>query len=220
MIVTIDGPAGSGKSTAARKLADLLGVAYLDTGAMYRAVTLKALREGIDLHDQQALYRCAASADIRLTARAEGVRVELDGQDVSDAIRSAEVTDKARYAAGCPGVREAMVRLQRQAGAELGSFVTEGRDQGSAVFPDAEVKIFLHADPLVRAQRRAAEMAERGEPASVEEIHRKIVDRDESDRNRQVGPLVQPADAVAFDTGSRSIEQTAQALLEIVRDRT
>jgi cytidylate kinase len=216
MIVTIDGPAGSGKSTAAQELARMLDLAYLDTGAMYRAVTLKALREGVDLTDEQAMRDCARRADIRLVPDHVALRVLLDGEDVSDAIRTAEVTDNARYAACCPPVREIMVDLQRRVGRQLGSFVTEGRDQGSVVFPDADVKIYLTAPAVVRARRRAAEMAARGEPADVEAIREKLIARDRSDRERTVGPLVRPEGAIEVDTGERTIEQTAEMLRAVV----
>ena len=207
MIVTIDGPAGSGKSTAARGLAKALGVAYLDTGATYRAVTLKALCEGADLSDASALADLARGMDLKLAPADESLRVELDGLDVSDAIRSAEVSDNAHHVARPAQVREVLVALQRRIGAELGDFVTEGRDQGSAVFPEADVKFYLDADPEVRARRRCAEMAARGEPADYAQVLRAIRRRDERDRSRAADPLVRPRGAVSIDTSDMTVSE-------------
>ena len=154
MIITIDGPAGSGKSTAARELAKALGIAFLDTGATYRAVTLKALRAGVNLADTDALLAAAKAARIEVNPGELGAQVILDGHDVTAEIRSVEVTENAHYVADNLPVREVLVELQRRLGAALGSFVTEGRDQGSVVFPQADIKFYLDASPDVRAQRR------------------------------------------------------------------
>lgn len=208
MIVTIDGPAGSGKSTAARGLAKALGVAYLDTGATYRAVTLKALREKTDLTDAAALADLARGMDLKLIPTDESLCVELDGLDVSDAIRSAEVSDNAHYVAAPPQVRKVLMDLQRRIGAELGDFVTEGRDQGSAVFPDADVKFYLDADAGVRARRRCAEMAARGEQADCPQVLEAIRQRDRRDRSRSADPLVRPAGAILIDTSDLTVDET------------
>ena len=207
MIVTIDGPAGSGKSTAARGLAKALGVAYLDSGATYRAATLKALRQGVDLEDSAALVELAARMDLKLIPAPESLHVELDGQDVSDAIRSADVTDNSHHIASPPEVRRVLVALQRRIGSELGDFVTEGRDQGSAVFPDADVKFYLDAAPEVRARRRCAEMADRGERADYPHVLDAIVRRDHRDSTRSVNPLVRPRGAVTVDTSDKTIAE-------------
>ena len=207
MIVTIDGPAGSGKSTAARELARALGVAYLDTGATYRAATLKALNEHVDLDDPAALADLVRSMDLTLTCTDDGLHVQLDGQDVSEAIRSAEVSDNAHYIATPPEVRRVLVALQRRIGARLGDFVSEGRDQGSAVFPDADVKFYLDAAPHVRARRRCDELAARGQTADYPQVLDAIERRDHRDRTRTADPLVRPDRAVTIDTSDMTIEQ-------------
>ena len=219
MIITIDGPAGSGKSTAARNLAGHLGVAFLDTGATYRAATLKALREQIDLEDEEALARLTRSADIHLKPGEDGLVVRLDGEDVSEDIRTSRVTDHAKYLARSPKVREVLVELQRRIGRELGSFVTEGRDQGSVVFPDADVKFYLDADPRQRARRRADELRQRGQQVNPDEVLQAIQQRDASDRNRAVGPLICPDDAVVIDNSGMTPAQTLAALINHVEER-
>lgn len=219
MIITIDGPAGSGKSTVARKLAELLHIAHLDTGATYRAVTLKALREGVNMEDPAALVNVARRADIRLAPSTSGLRVMLDGQDVSRDIRTAEVSDKSQYVARAGEVRGVLVELQRRIGREVGSFVTEGRDQGSVVFPDADVKFYLDASPEVRARRRHEEMLADGQPAVYEEVLASIVARDHRDKSRTVAPLTRPAGAVEVDTSDMTIEQVTAALMRHVEAR-
>ena len=165
MIVTIDGPAGAGKTTAARGLAQSLGIRFLDTGAMYRAVTLAAIRGGVDLADYVALGRLAQEIRIELV----GDRVHLDGEDVTDAVRTFEITTSTRYAADHVGVRRRLVELQRAAAAG-GGVGTEGRDQGTVVFPDADCKIFLTASEELRAQRRYEDLQRRGEDVTFEEV--------------------------------------------------
>jgi len=183
-----DGPAASGKSTAAKLLAQELGIAFLDTGAMYRAVTLAGMQQGIDLDDEDALARVAEEADIQLVPQpkpdgfpVKRLQVLLNGDDVSQAIRENEVSRNARHAASNGRVRAILVEAQREYGRRWGSLVTEGRDQGSVVFPDAEVKIYLDCSAEVRAQRRADELAERGQDVPVEQIRVEIVSRDASD---------------------------------------
>lgn len=219
MIITIDGPAGSGKSTAARGLAGALGIAYLDTGATFRAVTLKALREGADLQDGPALAEVARQMRLRLTPGCDDLYVELDGCDVSDAIRSAEVSAQSRYVASSPEAREVLVALQRRLGAELGDFVSEGRDQGSVVFPEADWKFYLDADPEVRARRRCEDLAAGGEPADYEQTLEAIRRRDQSDRSRPVAPLVRPQGAVVVRTTETTPEQVVERMLNHIRNR-
>jgi cytidylate kinase len=215
MIITIDGPAGSGKSTAARQLALALGIAHLDTGATYRAVTLAALRAGINLADEAELLKVARAVDIRLAGEA----VLLGGLDVSAEIRRPDVTENSRYAAASPAVRAVLVDLQRSIGLQLGSFVTEGRDQGSVVFPDAQFKFYLDASAEVRASRRQAELQAAGLDANYEQVLEAIVVRDGRDKSRAVAPLIKPADAIVIDTSDTTIQQVTDAMLDYVRPR-
>lgn len=219
MIVTIDGPAGSGKSTAARELARALGIAFLDTGATYRAVTLKALREGVDPNDTDALVAVAKAARIEVIPTEHGTAVTLDGRDVTAEIRSVEVTENAHYVADSPPVREVLVALQRRLGSALGSFVTEGRDQGSVVFPEADIKFYLDASPTVRAERRARELHAAGQQVAVEEVERSILQRDRRDSNRSVAPLTKPPGAIQIDTSHMDIPAMTAALLAAVEAR-
>ncbi len=211
MIVTIDGPAGSGKSTAARKLAAALEIPYLDTGAMYRAVTWKALREGVPLDDAAALTQMADRSDIRLDCGSTHVRVCMDGHDVTEAIRSKEVEKHTSILAKVAGVREVMVRRQREIGRRLGSLVTEGRDQGSVVFPDAQIKFILDADDAKRAERRFHDMAADGQNVRYEEILDSIRMRDTNDRARWE-PLLAAGQAVFIDTTTMSIDEVVERL--------
>ncbi len=214
MIVTIDGPAGAGKSTAARELARRLGFRFLDTGAMYRAVTLAAWERKVDWDDAEALVTLAAGLRIEL----RGDRVYLDGNDVTEPIRRFQITLLSRYAAGNPGVRRRLVRLQRQA-AQGCDVVTEGRDQGTVVFPEAECKIFLTASPAERARRRLADLCARGEAISFAEVLAKQEERDRRDITRAVGPLVKAADATEVDTDGLTQQQVVDRLEAIARQR-
>lgn len=214
MIVTIDGPAGSGKSSAARELARRLGFRFLDTGAMYRAVTLAAQEQGIDLADHQQLEQIARSATIEL----DGDRVLLDGRDVTKAVRTFEITTATRHAADHPGVRARLVELQRQA-AEGCDVVTEGRDQATVVFPHAECKIFLTADERVRAERRFQDLRNRGEHVAFDDVLRNQRERDQRDETRPVGALVKADDAIELVTDGLSPEEVVDRLEEIVRAR-
>ena len=210
--MAIDGPAGAGKSTLARRIAAKLGYLYIDTGAMYRAVALWALRRGVAVSDMHRLEQLANEARIEFLS-GDG-QVFLNGEDVSAEIRSPEVSEAASEVSRIPAVRRAMVAKQREIG-ERASVVMEGRDIGSVVFPDATVKIFLDAAPEVRAERRAAESAL---PAEV--VAEQIRERDRRDQTRPHSPLVQAPDAVYVDTTGLNVEQVEAALLKIIRDRT
>lgn len=216
MIITIDGPAGSGKSTAAKELAKALHIAHLDTGATYRAVTLKALREKVDFSDQAALVDVTRRADIRLEASPTGLRVFLDGREATAEIRRPEVTEHASRIASCGPVRQVLVELQRKIGAQLGSFVTEGRDQGSVVFPDAQVKFYIDAPPEIRAQRRCDELRAAGENVDYQQVLAAMTDRDHRDSNRSVAPLIKPADAIEITTAGKEIADVTAELLRHV----
>jgi len=216
MIITIDGPAGSGKSTAARKLAAKLGMAYLDTGAMYRAIALAALQKGVPLKDEAALIELARQCDIKVDCGPTHTRVILNGHDVSEAVRSMAVNQATSFVARIPQIRELLVEKQRLIGQSLGSLVTEGRDQGSVVFPRAELKFFLDATIEKRAMRRYQELIADGEDASYELIRENLQQRDGNDRH-QWAPLLEPATAIHIDTTQMSIHEVVERLLEEVR---
>lgn len=212
-VIAIDGPAGSGKSTVSKIIARKLGILYIDTGAMYRALTLKAVRHHVDLHNDAALTALAHSTRIDLITSAGGLRVYLDGEDVSDLIRTPELTNNVKFVARVPGVRAEMVRLQRLVG-QAQSAVLEGRDIGTVVFPDADYKFYLDASVAERANRRYKELRTMGHQADLEQIRRDIVARDESDFKREVGALKKADDAILVDTSTYTIDQSAEALLQ------
>ena len=218
-VVTIDGPAASGKSTMARLLAGAMEAAFLDTGAMYRAVTLAAVRDGADLTDQQQLLEVVARHRFDFEAARGKMLVRIDGRDVTDAIRDNELTARVRHVAAAPLVRGTLVEMQRAFAARYCRIVTEGRDQGTVAFPDAAVKIYLTADVAERARRRMEELRARGVDADFEQLRREIESRDRSDENRAVGPLKPAADAIAVDTTGLSIEQAVERLCRIVEER-
>jgi cytidylate kinase len=222
MIVAIDGPAGSGKSTVARGVARRLGSTYLDSGAMYRTVTLAALENGIDLADGDALGRLAAGSDIELREREDdNLQVLLDGRDVSEEIRTPRVTGASSQVAAHRQVRGALLAKQRDLIAS-GDWVVEGRDIGTVVAPDAAIKVFLTADSEERARRRVAELRGRGIEAEAEDVHQAIEQRDRLDSTRSAAPLRAAEDAVTIDTTGRDaaqvIDQVA-ALAEQARAR-
>lgn len=217
VVVAIDGPAGAGKSTIARSVAARLGFVYIDSGAMYRAVALWALRAGISDIDTHKIEQLAVEAEIALEAGSE--RVYLNGEDVTDAIRSPDVAAAASKVSAIAGVRRAMVSKQREL-ATNGSVVMEGRDIGSVVFPDARVKIFLDAPSEERADRRNREMERRGVAVDRDGTARELAERDHRDRTRAEAPLVQAPDAVYVDSGGLTIEQVEEQVLKIVRERT
>jgi len=217
IVVAIDGPAGAGKSTLARNLAARLGFLYIDSGAMYRAVGLWALRAGIELADVQRLEQLARQSRIELEPA--GSRVRLNGEDITEAIRTPEVSEAASRVSTIGAVRRAMVEEQRRMAARS-SVVMEGRDIGTVVFPGADIKVFLDAAPAVRAVRRQRESAEKGESIDPEETARQMQERDRRDRTRSEAPLVQAPDAVYLDSTGLTIEQVEEAVLKLVRERT
>jgi cytidylate kinase len=214
MIVTIDGPAGAGKSSVARALARRLGFCFLDTGAMYRAVALAGKRKGLDWDQPGDLARLARRLDLDL----EGERIYLDGEDVSEEIRTSDITAITRYAADNPQVRQHLVQLQRQA-ARGKNIVAEGRDQGTVVFPHAECKIFLTASAEERARRRLIDLQAKGEPVTLEQVLAAQSRRDQQDSSRAVGPLVPATDATEFCTDGLTLQQVVDKLEKIVRQR-
>src|SRR5262245_10323561 len=214
MIVTIDGPAGAGKSSAARELARRLGFRFLDTGAMYRAVTLAARQRGYDLADADQLAALARQIRVELA----GDRVLLDGVDVTTAIRKFDITTAIHFAADNAAVREQLVTWQREAAAGS-DVVTEGRDQGTVVFPDAECKIFLTADEEERARRRHGDLMARGEAIPYEEVLANQRERDRRDLSRSVGALKKADDAIEVSTDGLSPDQVVAKLEEIVRSK-
>ena len=225
LTIAIDGPAGSGKSTVARLVAAMLGYIYLDSGAMYRALALKALECRVDLDDEAALEALARETHIELkppTAEQEAAgrknRVFLDGREVTEAIRAAEVAQAASRLATIAGVREVLVSEQQRAG-EGGGVVMEGRDIGTVVFPSAELKIFLDASPETRAQRRWKEHQEKGESVTLLEVLQEIRERDKRDRERKVSPLVRAKDAVLLDNTAMGIDETARLIVFLAHER-
>jgi cytidylate kinase len=217
IIVAIDGPAGAGKSTLARRVADKLGFLYINTGAMYRAVALWAIRLNVATSDMHRLEQLAEAAEIELAMQED--RVMLNGEDVSEAIREPQVSQAASQVSAVPGVRRALLVLQRKM-AETSSVVMEGRDIGSVVFPQAQVKIFLDADPLERARRRALELAQDGQDASIDAVASELIERDERDRQRKEAPLLQAPDAQLVDTTGLTLEEVEEIILRLVRART
>lgn len=215
MIVAIDGPAGAGKSTVARELAARLGIGYLNTGAMYRAVALLALETDAVPEDGGALAELARSHEIRLLAGATGERVVVDGRDVTEAVRAQAVTGIVSQVSAHRAVRDEIVGLQREVLA-TGDWVVDGRDIGSVVCPDADIKIYLTADPRERARRRRDELVAEGADVDLEDVLQEIMERDRIDSTRQESPLVVPHGATVVDTSSVAAGAVVDRLIEIV----
>ncbi|NLI11905.1 MAG: (d)CMP kinase [Peptococcaceae bacterium] len=215
--IAIDGPAGAGKSTVAKLVAKKLGYIYIDTGAMYRALTLQALRDGVDMHDPEALGRLAEVTPVSLrNGEDDRLRVFLNNEDVSEEIRGPEVSGNVSYVAMVPAVRRRMVELQK-AMAEKGGVVMEGRDIGTVVLPDAPVKIFLTATTPVRAKRRRDELAVKGSIFSQEQMEEEIIRRDGIDSTREADPLTKAPDAEVIDSTFFTAEQVADMIIARVQ---
>jgi cytidylate kinase len=218
LTIAIDGPAGAGKSTIAARLARKLGYVNLESGAMYRALALKAIRNDISFDDEPALLALAQRSKVRLEPTREGNRVFLDGMDVSQRIREQDVTNAASRVSIHPSVRQWMVERQRELGTG-GGVIMEGRDIGTKVFPHAEVKVFLDAHPEVRQQRRVLQRAEKGIQAEPQRIAAELQERDLRDRTRAASPLVAAEDAVIIDSSQLSIDQVVDKVEELVRKK-
>ncbi|MFJ9464050.1 (d)CMP kinase [Viridibacillus arvi] len=216
--IAIDGPAGAGKSTIAKIAAEALGYTYIDTGAMYRALTLKALKENINLEDAESVTNLLDKTDITLKPSENGQLVFLDGQDVSQEIRSNEVTSNVSKVAAHATMREIMVQRQQEM-AKLGGVVMDGRDIGTAVLTDAELKLYMSATVEERARRRFEDNKQRGIVSTIEQLQEEIALRDKLDSEREASPLVQAKDAIYLDTTELSIQQAADAILKLVSER-
>ncbi|MEM1098864.1 MAG: (d)CMP kinase [Planctomycetota bacterium] len=218
LIVTLDGPAGSGKSSVARELAHRLGLEFLDTGAMYRGVTAMALSRGIDpVEEPYYVVELARNCPLAFDWATDPPRLSVRGVDVTDRLRDPDVTGSVSDVAALPGVREVLVREQQRIGREHPRLVTEGRDQGSVVFPDAEAKFYLDASPTVRAQRRADQLRAAGRSVDVAQIRKQILQRDQKDSTRVTAPLICPDDATRLDTSDLSLTQVLDELEQHVR---
>ena len=217
--VAIDGPAGAGKSTIARKVAEELGYLYVDTGAIYRTVGLDARRMGTDPHDEQAVSGLLPSLRVELQVEADGIQhMYLNGEDVTGQIREPEISRYASAVSALPPVRAFLLEMQREL-ARTRDVVMDGRDIGTVVLPQATVKIFLTADPKVRALRRWKELQEKGSGDSLEQVLREVEQRDYDDSHRAIAPLRQAEDAVLVDTSDLTLEESIAAMLRTVKER-
>lgn len=219
MIIAIDGPAGSGKSTVSKAIAKKLGFLYVDTGAMYRTVTLKAMRKGVNFNDKNSVIKIASSVDIELKLEANNsLKVFLDGEDVTRLIRTPELTKNIKHVASVPEVRKEMVKLQRKAAESAAKgAVLEGRDIGTAVFPNADYKFYLDADFKERVRRRHKELVETGQGVTLAEVEQDVASRDKSDMTRQVAPLKKAEDAILVDTTGISVGEVVKKILNQIK---
>jgi len=218
IVIAIDGPSGAGKGRVARTLAERLNYLYVDSGAMYRAVALCALEEGIDFSDAKALTALAGRLRIGMEKSPTGTHVKVDGRDVTEAIRRPAVSEGSSLIAVFPALREQLVAQQQRIGAQ-GGVVMEGRDIGSVVFPQAELKIFLDATAEERARRRYKQQVKQGIPGSLEEIRREVEERDRRDRGREVSPLAQAPDAVYLDSTALTAEEVVDVIVRLAEQQ-
>lgn len=220
MIIAIDGPAGSGKSSTAKEVARRVSALYIDTGAMYRAVALSCLRHDL-IPESDRLFEHLQRINIEFESSDTGLHVFLDGEDVSDAIRDSKISEWSSRFSKMPAVRERLVSIQRElAKNEVnagGKVVMEGRDIGTVVFPHAELKVFLRADPAIRAERRVKQLQEKGTQADVQTILREIIERDTRDESREMSPLVKAADAIELDTSGLSFEEQVENIIGLIQ---
>jgi CMP/dCMP kinase len=217
MIITIDGPAGTGKSSVAQTVAEKLGFDFLDTGAMYRAIGLAALRRHANLEDERELAYVARLAKIVFDFSVRPPAVTLNGEPVGHLLRASDATRAASFVAAVPAIRELLVRQQQEIGANRPNLVTEGRDQGSVVFPHAELKFYLDATPIERARRRAEQLRARGEVVDIHQLQKQIMDRDSRDKHRSVGPLAVPSGAEIIDTTQLSMQNVIDRIVAKAR---
>lgn len=218
LIITIDGPAGVGKSTVAKRLALRLGYRYADTGALYRAVAWKVSMSGIDPSDHHAVAQLLSNTSLILGQDPKAPRISVDGKDVTDEIRTAEISRMASIVSAIPAVREWLIPIQRRMGMG-GGVVVEGRDIGTRIFPAADMKFFLEADQTVRATRRHHELASAGETMALDQIRLEIENRDTRDRSRPISPLVPAPDATIIDTTSLGVEQVVDRMMSVVASK-
>ncbi len=219
LIITIDGPAGSGKSTAAKLLAAKIGAAFLDTGAMYRTVTLAAMQNQIDLNDVKAVEKLIDSTDFKFEIANDQMTVKINNNDVTEQIRDPKVTENIFFIASQPCLRSRLVQMQRSFVEKHQKIVTEGRDQGTVVFPNAAYKFFLTAQPSERTKRRGEELTRKGLKVDMAKLHSEIESRDTSDENRDTGPLAAAKDAVIIDNTNFTPEQTLNEILKIINKK-
>ncbi len=217
-VVTVDGPAGSGKSTVSRLLARELAYVYLDTGALYRAVALKVTRAGVDVSDRAGIAALCGETDVALVERGGAARILLDGRDVTELIRSPEISMLASTVSAVPEVRQRLLAVQREA-ALAGGIVAEGRDMGTVVFPGADVKFFLTAGPEERGRRRWLELRERGHEVSLEDVIRDVVRRDRQDSEREIAPLRPAADGVLVDSTGKTVGEVVSEMLQVIKSK-
>lgn len=216
LIITIDGPAGSGKSTAAKLLAEKIGAAFLDTGAMYRAVTIAAMKRQLDLSNVETLEKLIDSTDFKFEIANNQMAVKINNKDVTEQIRDPKVTENVRFIASQSSLRSRLVKMQQIFAQKYQKIVTEGRDQGTVVFPDANYKFFLTANSAQRTKRRAEELNEKGLKVDLTKLRKEIEIRDTADKNRDTGPLVPAKNAVIIDNTNLTLEQTVNEILKII----
>lgn len=215
-VIAIDGPSGSGKGTLSQLLAKKIGFHLLDSGALYRLVALAALKQGVNIQDERQIEQVAAQLDVRFDITDESTRILLSGEDVTSAIRNEIISMNASVVAAYPGVREALLKRQRDF-RQLPGLVADGRDMGTTVFPDADIKIFLTASAEARAQRRYKQLVEKGESVDMNALIKDIQERDERDSKRTVSPLKPAADAILLDSTQMTIEEVLEAMLSLVK---